>query len=200
MFFFVFLQSAIIIHDIYDGCAAQRDGRLQVGDQILEVNSINLRSATHDETIQALRQSTHLIRLVVYRGDIENEDEKFDIISVELTKRAGKGLGQFILPLFTRLIRFFSHLFSGFSIIGRRHGCGVFISHIVKKTTILSERYEKRFFSVRFQIEGGSAEKDGRLMSGDLIVEVNGKDLRTAAYEQVAYTLKVKDFHLIFSC
>jgi len=141
--------SAIIIHDIYDGCAAQRDGRLQVGDQILEVNSINLRSATHDETIQALRQSTHLIRLVVYRGDIENEDEKFDIISVELTKRAGKGLG--------------------FSIIGRRHGCGVFISHI---------------------IEGGSAEKDGRLMSGDLIVEVNGKDLRTAAYEQVAYTLK----------
>ena len=80
---------------------------LQVGDQILEVNSINLRSATHDETIQALRQSTHLIRLVVYRGDIENEDEKFDIISVELTKRAGKGLGQFILPLFTSLIQFF---------------------------------------------------------------------------------------------
>lgn len=28
-------------------------------------------------------------------------------------------------------------------------------------------------------------------MSGDLILEVNGKDLRTAAYEQVACTLKV---------
>ena len=74
-----------------------------------------------------------------------------------------------------------------------------------KKTTIFSEKYEKGIFFfpfvfVGFQIEGGSAEKDGRLMSGDLIVEVNGKDLRTAAYEQVAYTLKVKDFHLIFSC
>lgn len=28
-------------------------------------------------------------------------------------------------------------------------------------------------------------------MSGDLILEVNGQDLRTAAYEHVAYTLKV---------
>jgi len=33
-------------------------------------------------------------------------------------------------------------------------------------------------------------------MSGDLIIEVNGKDLRTAAYEHVAYTLKVE---LIYS-
>jgi hypothetical protein len=30
-------------------------------------------------------------------------------------------------------------------------------------------------------------------MSGDLILEVNGQDLRTAAYEHVAYTLKVLD-------
>jgi hypothetical protein len=27
-------------------------------------------------------------------------------------------------------------------------------------------------------------------MSGDLILDVNGQDLRTAAYEHVAYTLK----------
>ncbi|CAF4646124.1 unnamed protein product [Rotaria sp. Silwood1] len=141
--------SAIIIHDIYEGCAAQRDGRLLVGDQILEVNSIDLRSATHEVAIQALRQTTSIIRMVIFRGEMVNEENKFDIITVDFIKKSGKGLG--------------------FSIIGRRHGYGVFISHI---------------------IEGGSAEKDGRLMSGDLILEVNGKDLRTAAYEQVAYTLK----------
>ena len=33
-------------------------------------------------------------------------------------------------------------------------------------------------------------------MSGDLILEVNGQDLRTAAYEHVAYTLKVDRFDL----
>ncbi|CAF0743296.1 unnamed protein product [Rotaria sordida] len=141
--------SAVIIHDIYEGCAAKRDGRLLVGDQILEVNSINLRAATHEEAIKALRQSTNIIRMVIFRSEMVNEEDKFDIITVDFIKKSGKGLG--------------------FSIIGRRHGYGVFISHI---------------------IEGSSAEKDGRLMSGDLILEVNGKDLRSAAYEQVAYTLK----------
>ncbi|CAF3059816.1 unnamed protein product [Rotaria socialis] len=141
--------SAIIIHDIYEGCATQRDGRLLVGDRILEVNSIDLRSATHEEAMQALRQTTSIIRMVVLRREMINEEDKFDVITVDFIKKSGKGLG--------------------FSIIGRRHGFGVFISHI---------------------IEGGSAEKDGRLMSGDLILEVNEKDLRLAAYEQVAYTLK----------
>ncbi|CAF3807288.1 unnamed protein product, partial [Rotaria magnacalcarata] len=141
--------SAIIIHDIYEGCATQRDGRLLVGDRILEVNSIDLRSATHEEAMQALRQTTSIIRMVILRREMINEEDKFDVITVDFIKKSGKGLG--------------------FSIIGRRHGFGVFISHI---------------------IEGGSAEKDGRLMSGDLILEVNGKDLRLAAYEQVAYTLK----------
>lgn len=43
---FLFIhQGAVIIHEINDGGAAQRDGRLQAGDQILEVlnNSITLR-------------------------------------------------------------------------------------------------------------------------------------------------------------
>lgn len=30
-------QGAVIIHEVNDGGAAQRDGRLQAGDQILEV-------------------------------------------------------------------------------------------------------------------------------------------------------------------
>ena len=69
------------------------------------MNTINLRSATHEEAIQALRQSTQVIRLIVYRGDIESEGDKFDIITVELTKRAGKGLGSFSLFF----VVFFSH-------------------------------------------------------------------------------------------
>ena len=89
-----FFQSAIIIHDIYEGCAAKRDGRLLVGDQILEVNSIDLRSATHAETIQALRQSTNIVRLLVLRREIINEDDKFDVITVDFIKKAGKGLGK----------------------------------------------------------------------------------------------------------
>lgn len=107
--------------------------------------------------------------MTILRREMINEEDKFDIITVDFIKKAGKGLGKRLSYKLNRNSIFFFIL--GFSIIGRRHGHGVFISHI---------------------IEGGSAEKDRRLMSGDLIIEVNGKDLRTAAYEQVAYTLKVK--------
>jgi C-terminal processing protease CtpA/Prc len=41
-----------------------------------------------------------------------------------------------------------------------------------------------------FQIEGGCAHKDGRLMVGDLILEVNSKDIRKSAYNDVAFLLK----------
>jgi InaD-like protein len=98
-------------------------------DCFFEVNSINLRSATHEEAIQALRQSTNIIRLVVFRGDIGTEEDKFDLITVELTKRSGRGLGNYFNDQDVVCISFF---FLGFSIIGRRHGCGVFISHIVR--------------------------------------------------------------------
>ena len=37
---------------MYPEGAAARDGRLQAGDQILEVSGNDLRSATHDEAIQ----------------------------------------------------------------------------------------------------------------------------------------------------
>jgi len=49
--------------------------------------------------------------MMILRNEMENEENKFDVITVDLIKKSGKGLG--------------------FSIIGRRHGYGVFISHIV---------------------------------------------------------------------
>jgi hypothetical protein len=97
-----------------------------VGDQILEVNSINLRSATHEEAIQALRQSTNIVRMVILRREMMDEEDKFDIITVDFIKKGGKGLGKNKMKC-----KFLSCLFVGFSIIGRQHGYGVFISHIV---------------------------------------------------------------------
>ena len=53
-----------------------------------------MRSATHEEAIQALRQSTNIIRLLILRGEVVNEEDKFDIITVDLIKKSGKGLGK----------------------------------------------------------------------------------------------------------
>ncbi|CAI5443601.1 unnamed protein product [Caenorhabditis angaria] len=57
----------------------------------------------------------------------------------------------------------------GISIVGRKNEPGVYVSEIVK---------------------GGAAESDGRLMPGDQILEVNGKDVSGCMQEDVAAILK----------
>ncbi|XP_051928492.1 multiple PDZ domain protein [Hippocampus zosterae] len=107
------LLGAIIIHEVYEEGAASKDGRLWAGDQILEVNSIDLRAASHDEAINVLRQTPQRVRLIVYRDEAQyKEEDLWDSFIVELHKRPGQGLG--------------------LSIVGRRNDTGVFVSDIIK--------------------------------------------------------------------
>lgn len=87
----------------------------------------------------------------VFREDRQTiEEDVYDLIEVELTKKTGKGLG--------------------LSIVGRKNGCGVFVSEVVK---------------------GGIADCDGRIVQGDQILEVNGQDLKNSTQEYAAAILKV---------
>ncbi|NXH70076.1 MPDZ protein, partial [Hydrobates tethys] len=107
------LLGAIIIHEVYEEGAASKDGRLWAGDQILEVNAIDLRNATHDEAINVLRQTPQKVRLTVYRDEAQyKEEDMYDVLNIELQKKPGKGLG--------------------LSIVGKRNDTGVFVSDIVK--------------------------------------------------------------------
>ncbi|NXU56919.1 MPDZ protein, partial [Turnix velox] len=107
------LLGAIIIHEVYEEGAASKDGRLWAGDQILEVNGIDLRNATHDEAINVLRQTPQKVCLTVYRDEAQyKEEDMYDVLSIELQKKPGKGLG--------------------LSIVGKRNDTGVFVSDIVK--------------------------------------------------------------------
>uniref|UniRef100_A0A674BX64 Multiple PDZ domain crumbs cell polarity complex component n=1 Tax=Salmo trutta TaxID=8032 RepID=A0A674BX64_SALTR len=107
------LLGTIIIHEVYEEGAASKDGRLWAGDQILEVNGIDLRVATHDEAINVLRQTPQRVRLSVFRDEAQyKEEDLWDAFTVELNKKPGQGLG--------------------LSIVGRRNDTGVFVSDIVK--------------------------------------------------------------------
>lgn len=59
-----------------------------------QVNGIDLRSATHDEAINVLRQTPQKVRLTVYRDEAQyKEEDMYDVLSIELQKKPGKGLG-----------------------------------------------------------------------------------------------------------
>lgn len=50
-----------------DGPAA-RDGRLRMGDQIVEINGINTKDVTHAEAIELIKQGGSSVRLLIKRG------------------------------------------------------------------------------------------------------------------------------------
>ncbi|XP_078461558.1 multiple PDZ domain protein-like isoform X1 [Lampetra planeri] len=105
---------AIMIHEVYEEGAAAKDGRLWAGDQILKVNGTDLRSATHEDAINALRASPQLVRLYVYRDEARyrgDDESALHVFTVELLKKAGRGLG--------------------LSIVGKKSGNGVFVSEVV---------------------------------------------------------------------
>ena len=78
----------------------------------VQVNNEDLSSATHVQAVQILRRPTAALRLVVLRDKSAfQEDELYDSLAVELTKKPGKGLG--------------------LSIVSKRNGTGVLITDIV---------------------------------------------------------------------
>uniref|UniRef100_A0A3Q3WNX3 PDZ domain-containing protein n=1 Tax=Mola mola TaxID=94237 RepID=A0A3Q3WNX3_MOLML len=107
------LLGAVIIHEVNDGGAAQRDGRLQAGDQILEVNEIDLQQATHDEAIGVLRLTTQRVCLRVFRHqEAYREDDLWDVFNLELMSRPGVGLG--------------------LTTVGKSNDTGIFVSDIIR--------------------------------------------------------------------
>ena len=64
---------------------------------------------THENAIRTLRQTPPIISLVVLRDEPSNDDDVYDIVTADLVKKPGQGLG--------------------FSIV--THQNGVFISDIV---------------------------------------------------------------------
>jgi len=80
---------------------------------MVQVNEENLREASHDYAIQVLRQTPPTVNILLFRDDSHvKEEDIYDIFTVDLIKKPGKGLG--------------------LSIVGKRNDVGVYISDIVK--------------------------------------------------------------------
>ena len=79
------------------------------------MNDEDLRYVTHERALQVLRQTpSGVVRMRVYRDEsLLDDDQMYDVITVELVKKPNKGLGV--------------------SIVGRRHASGVFVSDIVSR-------------------------------------------------------------------
>jgi len=135
-----------------DGLAA-KDGRLTVGDKLLEINNVNVENSTVDRAVDLIQSKKKLQLLVekralqqvvrsVREGAVDSQRGKES--AIELYKDPEFGLG--------------FNIRGGSDANYLRGHPGIFVTSIKP---------------------GGSAERDGRLKIGDRLLEINGVDIRS---------------------
>ncbi|KFO15381.1 Disks large 1, partial [Balearica regulorum gibbericeps] len=191
-------DNSIYVTKIIEGGAAHKDGKLQIGDKLLAVNSVCLEEVTHEEAVTALKNTSDFVYLRVAKPTSMFMNDSYappDITNsysqpVDNHITPSAYLGQSLPPAspgryspipkgmlgddeITREPRkVVLHRGStglGFNIVGGEDGEGIFISFI---------------------LAGGPADLSGELRKGDRIISVNGVDLKAATHEQAAAALK----------
>ncbi|XP_053529549.1 discs large homolog 1-like protein isoform X3 [Ictalurus punctatus] len=191
-------DNSIYVTKIIEGGAAHKDGRLQIGDKLLAVNSACLEEVTHENAVTALKNTTDVVYLKVakpnsvfmndsfappdvtnsYSQHMENHINTPNYLNQPLppsssgrfspTPKSPNGDDE--MPREPRKVVLHRGATGlGFNIVGGEDGEGIFISFI---------------------LAGGPADLSGELRKGDRLVSVNGVDLRSATHEQAAAALK----------
>ncbi|XP_038202067.1 disks large homolog 1 isoform X6 [Arvicola amphibius] len=189
-------DNSIYVTKIIEGGAAHKDGKLQIGDKLLAVNSVCLEEVTHEEAVTALKNTSDFVYLKVAKPtsmyindgyappDITNSSSQPIDNHVSPSSYLGQTpasparyspISRAVLgddeitrePRKVVLHRGSTGL--GFNIVGGEDGEGIFISFI---------------------LAGGPADLSGELRKGDRIISVNSVDLRAASHEQAAAALK----------
>ncbi|XP_073671053.1 discs large homolog 1-like protein isoform X11 [Paramisgurnus dabryanus] len=191
-------DNSIYVTKIIEGGAAHKDGRLQIGDKLLAVNSSCLEEVTHEHAVTALKNTPDVVYLKVAKPNSVFMNDSF--VPPDITNSYSQHMENHISPstyLSQPLPPVHSGRYSptpktmagdddvtkeprkvvlhrgstglGFNIVGGEDGEGIFISFI---------------------LAGGPADLCGELRKGDRLVSVNGIDLRGATHEQAAAALK----------
>ncbi|XP_058886682.1 ligand of Numb protein X 2-like isoform X2 [Acipenser ruthenus] len=150
----------MVIQEVYRDGIIARDGRLLAGDQILQVNSVDISNVPHNLARATLSQPCSTLHLTVLRerrfgsrlhGPPPAPDSpRDDSLRVTLHKRG-------------------SNEQLGIKLVRRTDEPGVFILDL---------------------LEGGLASQDGRLCSNDRVLAINGHNLRHGTPELAAQIIQ----------
>ncbi|NXK34704.1 DLG3 protein, partial [Piprites chloris] len=202
-------DNSIYITKIIEGGAAQKDGRLQIGDRLLAVNNTNLQDVRHEEAVAALKNTSDMVYLKVAKpGNIHLNDmyappdyaSTFSALADNhISHNSNLGyLGSVetkpAYPVPTQVTP------SRYSPIPR-HMIGDDDFTREPRKIILHKGSTGLGFNivggedgegifVSFILAGGPADLSGELRRGDRILSVNGVNLRNATHEQAAAALK----------
>uniref|UniRef100_A0A669Q010 Discs large MAGUK scaffold protein 3 n=1 Tax=Phasianus colchicus TaxID=9054 RepID=A0A669Q010_PHACC len=201
-------DNSIYITKIIEGGAAQKDGRLQIGDRLLAVNNTNLQDVRHEEAVAALKNTSDMVYLKVAKpGSLHLNDmyappdyATFSALAdnhISHNSSLGYLGGVESKPAYPAPPQVTPSRYSPIP----RHMIGDEDFTREPRKIILHKGSTGLGFNivggedgegifVSFILAGGPADLSGELRRGDRILSVNGVNLRNATHEQAAAALK----------
>ncbi|XP_037106440.1 discs large homolog 1-like protein isoform X6 [Syngnathus acus] len=193
-------DNSIYVTKIIEGGAAQKDGRLQIGDKLVAVNASSLEEVSHEEAVAALKSTPDVVYLRVAKHTSVFINETFpppDVtnsypshhdnhISPYMSGSQSVSPAPLTTPRYSPMPRSVTEN-DDFTREPRRvllHRGSTGLGFNI----VGGEDGEGIFIS--FILAGGPADLCGELHKGDRILSVNGVDLSTATHEQAAAALK----------
>ncbi|XP_041062000.1 discs large homolog 1-like protein isoform X5 [Carcharodon carcharias] len=194
-------DNSIYVTKIIEGGAAHKDGRLQIGDKILAVNTASLDEVSHEDAVTALKNTAEVVYLKVAKPtsmymndgyappDITNSYSQLEnhitpsnyLGSTEYKQTLPPSSPGRYSPI-TKVMGDDEMTREPRKVVLHRGSTGLGFN------IVGGEDGEGIFIS--FILAGGPADLSGELRKGDRIISVNGIDLRSATHEQAAAALK----------
>uniref|UniRef100_A0A669F0V4 Discs, large homolog 2 (Drosophila) n=1 Tax=Oreochromis niloticus TaxID=8128 RepID=A0A669F0V4_ORENI len=196
-------DNSIYVTKIIHGGAAQKDGRLQVGDRLLMVNHYSLEDVSHEEAVGILKNTSDVVTLKVgkptsvYLSDPYGPPDNMQSFSPPMKNHVSS-------PINTGSLHYKSDL-----PVASPRSYSPLSAHFLREEDVNREPRKVVLHKsstglgfnivggedgegifVSFILAGGPADLSGELRRGDQILSVNGIDLQGATHEQAAAALK----------
>ncbi|XP_056262303.1 disks large homolog 2 isoform X18 [Pseudoliparis swirei] len=196
-------DNSIYVTKIIDGGAAEKDGRLQVGDRLLMVNNYSLEEVSHEEAVAILKNTSDVVYLKVgkptnvYLSDPYGPPDITHSFSPAMENHISSPVNSGTLEYKSGLPLISPGSYSPL----HKHLLGEEDINREPRKVVLHKGSTGLGFNivggedgegifVSFILAGGPADLSGELRRGDQILSVNGIDLRGATHEQAAAALK----------
>ncbi|XP_031427982.1 disks large homolog 2 isoform X23 [Clupea harengus] len=196
-------DNSIYVTKIIDGGAAQKDGRLQVGDRLLMVNNYTLEEVTHEEAVAILKNTSDVVYLKVgkptsvYLSDPYGPPDITHSFSPAMENHISSPGNNSTMEYKSSMPPISPGRYSPLP----KHLLGDEDINREPRKMVLHKGSTGLGFNivggedgegifVSFILAGGPADLSGELRRGDQILSVNGIDLRGATHEQAAAALK----------
>ncbi|KAG8554008.1 hypothetical protein GDO81_003628 [Engystomops pustulosus] len=200
-------DNSIYITKIIEGGAAQKDGRLQIGDRLLAVNNTNLQDVRHEEAVAALKNTSDMVYLKVAKpgpvhlNEIYAPPDYASTFTVDNHISHNSSLGGYLSSVESKSPYQPPQVTPSRYSPVPRHMLGEEDFTREPRKIILHKGSTGLGFNivggedgegifVSFILAGGPADLSGELRRGDRILSVNGVNLRSATHEQAAAALK----------